>query len=86
MNDYIQCSCGIRIWTLSTVGLLTILNLNLYQPSLEMDREKLIEIVDMVNSCIGKEFEKDEHAFRILNGREPTDSERPGIHLSIREL
>ena len=53
------------------------------QPSLEMDREKLIEIVDMVDSCIGKEFEKDEHAFRILNGREPTDSERPGIHLSI---
>lgn len=52
-------------------------------PSLEMDREKLIEIVDMANSCIGKEVEKDEHAFRILNGREPTDSERPGIHLPI---
>ena len=27
--------------------------------SLEMDREKLIEIIDMVESCIGKEFEKD---------------------------
>jgi hypothetical protein len=53
--------------------------------SLEMDREKLIEIVDMVNSCISKEFEKDGHAFRVIKVRDPTAEERPDIHPLIRE-
>ena len=39
--------------------------------SLEMDREKLIETADMVNLCISKELEKDEHAFRVIKGRDP---------------
>ena len=51
--------------------------------SLENDREKIIEIVDMVNSCIGKEFEKDVAAFKVLHGHEPTDSERQSIHPPI---
>ena len=53
--------------------------------SLEMDIEKLIEIVDLVNSCISKEFEKDGHAFRVIKGRDPTAEERPDIHPLIRE-
>lgn len=55
-------------------------NLNSIPPGLENDREKLIEIVDMVNSCIGKEFENDKRGFRIINGRDPTDEELPKIH------
>jgi hypothetical protein len=47
---------------------------------LENDRVKLIEIVDMIESCIGKEFEDDKQAFRVINGRDPTDEELPKIH------
>lgn len=51
--------------------------------SLEVNREKLIDIIDMIESCIGKEFEKDVDAFKVLHGREPTDSERQSIHPPI---
>ncbi|HEY7571230.1 MAG TPA: hypothetical protein VH796_07675 [Nitrososphaeraceae archaeon] len=47
---------------------------------LESDRVKLIEIVDMIESCTGKEFEDDKQAFRVINGRDPTDEELPQIH------
>ena len=35
--------------------------------SLEVNREKLIHIIDMIESCIGKEFEKDVDAFKVLH-------------------
>jgi len=47
---------------------------------LENDRTKLIEMVDMIESCIGKEFEDDKQAFRVVNGRDPTDEELSKIH------
>jgi hypothetical protein len=50
-----------------------------------MDRDKLIETADMVNSCISKEFVKDEHAFRVMKGCDPTAEERSDIHPLIRE-
>lgn len=50
-----------------------------------MDRDKLIETADMVNSCISKDFVKDEHAFRVMKGRDPTAEERSDIHPLIRE-
>src|SRR6185437_11076515 len=50
-----------------------------------MDRDKLIETADMVNSCISKEFVKDEHALRVMKGRDPTAEERSDIHPLIRE-
>ena len=40
-----------------------------------MDRDKLIETADMVNSCVSKEFVKDEYAFRVMKGRDPTTEE-----------
>ena len=39
----------------------------------------------MVNSCISKEFVKDEHALRVMKGRDPTAEERSDIHPLIRE-
>src|SRR5262249_11193269 len=47
---------------------------------LENDKARLIEIVDMIESCIGKEVEDDKQAFRVVNGRDPTDEELPKIH------
>ena len=49
-------------------------------PELEIRMERLIEMVDMVNTCIGKEFEKDKQAFRIATGRDPSNKEVSGIH------
>jgi len=50
-------------------------------PELEIRMVRLIELVDMVNTCIGKEFEKDKQEFRIATGRDPSNKELQGIHL-----
>jgi hypothetical protein len=42
---------------------------------LENDSQKQIEIVDIVESCVGKEFEKDKAKFKLQYGREPTSLE-----------
>lgn len=39
--------------------------------NLENNTGKLIDIVDFVNSCLGKEFAKDREQFVHINGREP---------------
>lgn len=43
--------------------------------NLQNNIEKLMGIVDFVNSCLGKEFSKDREQFIRINNREPT---KPG--------
>jgi hypothetical protein len=40
---------------------------------------ELIEIVDKVNRCLGREFEKDKDAYRRTHGRDPRPEEEPFI-------
>jgi hypothetical protein len=54
--------------------------LELLPTNLENDKEKLIDIVDIVQWCIGKEFTKDVILFNQQYERDPTDVERPHIH------
>jgi hypothetical protein len=47
---------------------------------LERNYDKLVEIVQAVEYCIGLEFDEDIRFFQLKNGRTPKPHEEPFIH------
>ncbi|HEY7572957.1 MAG TPA: hypothetical protein VH796_16480 [Nitrososphaeraceae archaeon] len=59
--------------------------LDLLPSDLENNIEKLIVVVDIVNNCLGKEFEKDKNDFRQTHDRFPKPEEEPFILVPCQE-